>query len=62
MLSTKATLEATISRRAPKADAKTRTIHFEIDIADPNRQFQREIADMMRRLLTHARDWRDVAV
>ena len=31
-------LRATITRRAPKADAETRTVHFEIDLADPDRQ------------------------
>jgi hypothetical protein len=30
---------AAISRRAPRADPKTRTVHFEIDIADPQRSF-----------------------
>ncbi len=30
-------ISAKISRRAPKADPGTRTIHFEIDVADPNR-------------------------
>lgn len=29
---------ATITRRAPAADLTTRTVHFEIDIADPQRQ------------------------
>ena len=36
-LSTDAKITAKISRRAPKADPATRTIHFEIDVADPNR-------------------------
>jgi RND family efflux transporter MFP subunit len=36
-LSTQAKIEAPISRRAPKADAGTRTVHFEIDVADPKR-------------------------
>ena len=39
MLSIAASVDATISRRAPKADPATRTIHFEVDIADPRRQF-----------------------
>ncbi len=39
MVATGATLDATVSRRAPKADPRTRTIRFEIDIADPKRQF-----------------------
>jgi RND family efflux transporter MFP subunit len=29
---------AAITRRAPAADPSTRTIHFEIDVADPNRE------------------------
>jgi membrane fusion protein, multidrug efflux system len=39
LLATEAKLTATVSRRAPRADAKTRTVHFEIDIADPERTF-----------------------
>ncbi|HLK92902.1 MAG TPA: efflux RND transporter periplasmic adaptor subunit [Polyangia bacterium] len=39
MLATGAPVEAAISRRAPKADPATRTIRFEVDIADPGRQF-----------------------
>jgi membrane fusion protein (multidrug efflux system) len=39
MLSTGAKVVATVSRRAPKADSTTRTIHFEIDISDPRRQY-----------------------
>jgi membrane fusion protein (multidrug efflux system) len=39
MLATGAKLEAKISRRAPKADPKTRTVHVEIDVADPQRLF-----------------------
>lgn len=31
-------LDATITRRAPSADASTRTVHFEIDVPDPKRQ------------------------
>jgi RND family efflux transporter MFP subunit len=30
-------LEAVISRRAPSADPATRTVHFELDVADPER-------------------------
>jgi RND family efflux transporter MFP subunit len=37
VLSTGATLTATISRRAPRADPSTRTVHFEIDVPDPRR-------------------------
>ncbi len=37
VLSTGAHLVAPISRRAPKADPSTRTVHFEIDVADPTR-------------------------
>jgi RND family efflux transporter MFP subunit len=32
------TLTASISRRAPSADPGTRTVHFEVDIADPSRE------------------------
>jgi multidrug efflux pump subunit AcrA (membrane-fusion protein) len=32
------TLPASISRRAPSADPGTRTVHFEVDIADPSRE------------------------
>ena len=38
ILSTGAQLVATVARRAPKADPATRTIHFEIDVPDPQRQ------------------------
>ncbi|HEX3773872.1 MAG TPA: efflux RND transporter periplasmic adaptor subunit [Polyangiaceae bacterium] len=37
MLSTDRDLSATISRRAPAADPLTRTVHFEMDVADPER-------------------------
>lgn len=36
-LSTGATMSAKISRRAPKADPATRSVHFEVDVADPQR-------------------------
>ena len=35
--STKKDLVATISRRAPAADPGTRTVHYELDVADPTR-------------------------
>src|SRR5262249_32654004 len=35
---TNADVTGTITRRAPSADPTTRTVHFEIDIADPTRQ------------------------
>jgi membrane fusion protein (multidrug efflux system) len=38
VLATGATLFAAVTRRAPKADPATRTIHFEIDVADPQRE------------------------
>lgn len=38
VLATNRDLNATITRRAPAADPSTRTVHFEIDIADPNRE------------------------
>ncbi|MGC9985503.1 MAG: efflux RND transporter periplasmic adaptor subunit [Polyangia bacterium] len=31
-------LTGTIARRSPAADSSTRTVHFEIDVPDPNRQ------------------------
>lgn len=31
-------LKGTITRRAPSADPETRTVHFEIDLADPERE------------------------
>jgi RND family efflux transporter MFP subunit len=37
VLATGAHFVAPISRRAPKADPSTRTVHFEIDVADPAR-------------------------
>jgi len=37
VISTGKSLEATISRRAPAADAATRTVHFELDVPDPTR-------------------------
>jgi membrane fusion protein, multidrug efflux system len=39
VLSLAASVKAAISRRAPKADPATRTIHFEVDVPDPNRAF-----------------------
>lgn len=39
MLATNQELTATISRRAPAADPMTRTAHFEVDLADPERLF-----------------------
>jgi RND family efflux transporter MFP subunit len=39
LLATGAHFTAPISRRAPTADSKTRTIHFEIDVADPQRKY-----------------------
>lgn len=38
VLAAGAALDARVSRRAPNADPATRTIHFEIDVADPHRQ------------------------
>jgi RND family efflux transporter MFP subunit len=35
---TKRSLVGEISRRAPAADAATRTVHFEVDLGDPERQ------------------------
>lgn len=37
VLATGASLTGTISRRAPSADLATRTVHFEIDVQDPQR-------------------------
>jgi len=39
MLATGTTLSAPISRRAPRADPSTRTIHFEIDVPNPARAY-----------------------
>jgi RND family efflux transporter MFP subunit len=38
VLSTGKVTQGTVSRRAPAADANTRTVHFEIDLVDPTRQ------------------------
>jgi membrane fusion protein (multidrug efflux system) len=38
LVATKEDFIATITRRAPAADLTTRTVHFEIDIPDPNRR------------------------
>jgi RND family efflux transporter MFP subunit len=35
---TKRELHATVSRRAPAADPSTRTVHFEVDLPDPDRR------------------------
>jgi membrane fusion protein, multidrug efflux system len=32
-------ISAPISRRAPSADPRTRTVHFEVDVADPQRRY-----------------------
>lgn len=37
VIATNRDLEAIISRRAPAADATTRTVHFELDVPDPGR-------------------------
>jgi membrane fusion protein (multidrug efflux system) len=39
LLATDAHLSAPIARRAPRADPKTRTIHVEVDVSDPERQY-----------------------
>jgi membrane fusion protein (multidrug efflux system) len=39
ILATGTHVSAPISRRAPRADARTRTIHFEVDLPDPARQY-----------------------
>jgi membrane fusion protein (multidrug efflux system) len=38
VLATGKELLATISRRAPSADAQTRTVHFELDVPDPTKE------------------------
>ncbi|HEY2404994.1 MAG TPA: efflux RND transporter periplasmic adaptor subunit [Polyangiaceae bacterium] len=38
VLATNRELVATIARRAPAADLATRTVHFEMDVADPERE------------------------
>jgi membrane fusion protein (multidrug efflux system) len=39
ILATDSHLSAPISRRAPRVDPSTRTIHFEVDVPDPARQY-----------------------
>jgi multidrug efflux pump subunit AcrA (membrane-fusion protein) len=39
VLATGTHLSAPISRRAPRVDPRTRTIHFEVDVPDPQRQY-----------------------
>jgi RND family efflux transporter MFP subunit len=39
LLATGEELKALIARRSPSADASTRTIHFEIDLPNPERRF-----------------------
>jgi membrane fusion protein, multidrug efflux system len=39
MLSTRNDVEGKVSRRAPRADPRTRTIHIEMDLPDPRRAF-----------------------
>jgi RND family efflux transporter MFP subunit len=39
MLATGVEVEATVSRRSPRADTRTRTVHFEADVPDPDRAF-----------------------
>lgn len=39
VVATGARLSAPISRRAPRADPRTRTIHFEVDVPDPDRVY-----------------------
>jgi len=42
LLATGGHLVAPISRRSPRADPKTRTVRFEVDVADPQRQYPTE--------------------
>jgi membrane fusion protein, multidrug efflux system len=39
MLATGDRVNAVVSRRAPKADPNTRTVHFEVDVTDPRREY-----------------------
>jgi RND family efflux transporter MFP subunit len=39
MLATPAKVDGTVSRRSPRADARTRTIRFEVDLPDPRQAF-----------------------
>jgi len=39
MLATGDRVDAAVSRRAPKADPNTRTVHFEVDVPDPRREY-----------------------
>jgi len=42
LLATGGHLEAPISRRSPRADPRTRTVHFEVDVRDPERRYPTE--------------------
>jgi multidrug efflux pump subunit AcrA (membrane-fusion protein) len=39
MLATGVEVVAMVSRRSPRADVRTRTVHFEADVPDPDRAF-----------------------
>jgi RND family efflux transporter MFP subunit len=39
MLATGAEVDAAVSRRSPRADPRTRTVHFEIDVPDPRHEY-----------------------
>ncbi len=38
-LATGADVDAKVSRRSPRADARTRTVHFEVDVPDPRHEY-----------------------
>jgi RND family efflux transporter MFP subunit len=48
MLATGADVPATVSRRAPNADAQTRTVHFEVDVPDPDRHYPTATTALVR--------------
>ena len=39
MLATGAEVDGKVSRRSPRADARTRTVHFEVDVPDPRHEY-----------------------
>jgi RND family efflux transporter MFP subunit len=48
ILSTHKEVHASITRRAPAADPGTRTVHFEVDLADPNREIPVDTTGVVR--------------
>jgi membrane fusion protein, multidrug efflux system len=48
IMSTHKEIRASITRRAPAADPGTRTVHFEIDLADPDREIPVDTTGVVR--------------